>query len=213
MEASTTQNFGYMDPQKRVRNALTISIVTAVLLTLSLIATLVISGFAGINTISLITSVICILAAGLSVWLNRRERSDLGIGILIMALILKTASDVFLVKGQAIPTGISSIIIVSGIAILSLPQKWVSRAVIASFIVVVPTIILDQYTTDIPLSPIPTAATTISLILGLAYLFIIATQFQIFPTSHKAHYNFSASHSSTAHCARLANIFNDARSS
>jgi GAF domain-containing protein/HAMP domain-containing protein len=185
MEETTSQKFDHVDPQKRSRNALTISIVTGALLTLSLIAVLLIGGPAGINIISLVTLLLCIVASALSVWLSRRGNSDLGIGILIVALIVTAAADVFVEKGQAIPTGITNIIVVSGIATFALSQKWASRAVIASFTVALSTIILDQFTTAVPASATPQVSTLISLVLGLIYFFVIAVQFKNFSLRNK----------------------------
>lgn len=167
-----------MDKQKRERNAFNISVTAAIMLAISLLAVYIFNRSSKVDAISTTALSLSILAAGVSAWLSRRGKSELGIGLLIAGLIVTTISRVFAAKGLAIQTGITNIVLVSAIAVYTLPQKWIGRAVLASFLAASAAIIIDQYTSNIPAAAFPQAATIIALILSGAYLLVIALQFK-----------------------------------
>ncbi|MBK9601910.1 MAG: GAF domain-containing protein [Anaerolineales bacterium] len=179
-----------IDRQKQERNAFSISVITAGLLTLSLIAALVFSRSSSLDIISLAGLIASILGALISAWLSRRNKSELGIGLLISILILVAASRVFITKGQAVSTGITNIIIVSGIAFYTLSRRWAGVAIMVSSLVTAATIIIDQYTVGVPTSSSPQTANIIAAILGVVYLVVIATQFRDFPLRIKLIFGF-----------------------
>lgn len=180
MQENSTINLQTMEKQKRERNAFNVSVVTAIMLTLSLLAAYIFNPSTTVDVISLSALSVSIVAAGVSVWLSRRGKSELGIILILAALTLTTVTRIFIAKGLAIPTGITNIIIVSGIAFYTLEQKWVSRAIMVSFLVASATIIIDQYTVNIPESSNPQAATLIALVLSAVYLVVIGLQFKNF---------------------------------
>ena len=185
MQENNTYNLQTMDKQKRERNAFNISVGTAVMLSLSLLAAYIFTPSPKVDVISLAALSLSILATGISAWLSRHGKSELGIGLILAGLILTIISRVFVTKGLAIPTGITNIILVSAIAFYTLPQKWIGRAVLVSFLVASATIIIDQYTVGIPESTAPQTVTLIALVLGGIYLLVIAFQFKNFPLRTK----------------------------
>ena len=173
------------DEARRAKNAFNISIITAVMFVLIVVMTIVVNRSAITDLISLVSVLMGAVVAGYSAYLSRRGKSDLGILLLISTLILIVISRVFVQKGLAIPTGIVHIILVSSIAIYTLPTKWIGRAITAAFINAVITILIDQSTVDVPPSPQPEFAIGISLVLGLIYLIILAMQFPKLPLRAK----------------------------
>jgi GAF domain-containing protein/HAMP domain-containing protein len=173
------------DEARRAKNAFNISIVTAVALLSIVAATIVVNGGVVDDIRSVVAVLIGAVVAGVSAWLSRRGKSDLGILLVIAAIILIVASRVFVQQGLAIPTGIVHIILVSSIAIYTLPAKWIGRVITAAFINAVITIIIDQFTVDLPTSSQPGFALGISLTLGLVYLVILAFQFPRLPLRGK----------------------------
>jgi hypothetical protein len=173
------------DEARRAKNAFNISIITAVVFTLIVVVTAIVNRSLVSDLLSVVVIMLGAVVAGFSAWLSRRGKSDLGILMVISALILIVASRVFVQKGLAIPTGIVHIILISSIAIYTLPSRWIGRAITAAFINAVATIIIDQFTVDIPVSPQPEFAVGISLVLGAIYLIILAFQFPRLPLRGK----------------------------
>jgi hypothetical protein len=173
---------------KRAKNADNISVITAVLFGLIVATTFAVNI---INRTS-VTDVISVSIVGagvvvaiVSARLSRRGKSDLGILLIMAVSTLIVYSRIFAEKGLAIPTGIVYIILVSSIAIYTLPPKWVGRAITVAFINLAVTIILDQFTVGVPVSPSPGLAIGISVVLGVIYLVILITQFSKLPLRAK----------------------------
>ncbi|HMU91862.1 MAG TPA: GAF domain-containing protein [Anaerolineales bacterium] len=175
--------------QQLDRNAFNISVITALLLGLALGVAYLLSP-TSLDTISLVGLLAGIFSAGTSIWLSRRQKSEIGIGILITALIAISVSQVFVRKGQALATSITNIIIISGISFYTLRRKWAGWAIMASFLMASVTVVIDQFTTGVPESSRPEAATAIAVGLSLIYLVIIALQFKNFPLRVKLIFGF-----------------------
>ena len=187
MQENGIQNIQLTDEQKRKRNASTISVVTAVLLALSLIAAYV---FGSIDLLSSSVIALAIIASSVSIWLSRHNKSDLGIGLIIFSLLSIMVTRVFIEKGLAIPIGITNLITVSGIAFYTLDRAWASRAIMASFFTAAATIIIDQFTVGIPQTTLPQAATIIAAIVSITYLVLIIWQIRNFPLRTKLIFGF-----------------------
>src|SRR5258706_2731486 len=170
---------------KRANNAFNISVITSLMFGLLVAISVFINRSFATDIISLSALAVGAVVAATSAVLSRRGKSDLGILLLIAALIAIVASRVFVQKGLAIPTGIVHIILVSSIAIYTLPPKWVSRVIMLAFINTAVTIVVDQFTTGVPTSPQPQIAIIISSVLGLIYLAILARQFPSLPLRAK----------------------------
>jgi GAF domain-containing protein/HAMP domain-containing protein len=173
---------------KRAKNARQVSIVTAVLFALVVVTTFAIN-IINRTTVTDIVSV-SIVGAGavvamVSARLSSRGKSDLGILLILAISTVIVISRVFAQKGLAIPTGIVYIILVSSMAIYTLPPKWVGSVITIAFAVAAITIVADQFTVDVPVSAQPQFAIIISLVLGGIYLIILAIQFPSLPLRAK----------------------------
>ena len=156
-----------LDETRQTKNAFNISVVTAILLGLTLLATFAVNRSFTSDTISTATLAAGVLVAGGSAWLCRRGRSNVGIILILATLTLIVGSRVFIQKDLAIPTGIVHIILVSSVAIYTLPAKLIGRVITSASLVAVATIIADQFTTGVPASPTPEIATYIALAIGI----------------------------------------------
>ncbi len=173
---------------KRAKNAYKVSLVTAVLfglMAVTIFAINIINGTPVTDIVSASLVVVGAVLAVISARLSRRGKSDLGILLIMATSTLIVIGRVFAQKGLAIPTGIVYIIVVSSIAIYTLPPKWVGRAITIAFITAVFTIIVDQFTVDVPTTARPQLAIIIALVLAAIYLIILAIQFPNLPLRAK----------------------------
>ena len=187
---TTEQTSPKIDAQAatHAKNAYRVSIVTAILFGLIVVATFAVN-FINRTSVTDIVSV-SIVGAGavlavISARLSRRGKSDLGILLIVAAATGIVVSRVFAQKGLAIPTGIVYLILVSSIAIYTLSLKWIGRVITIAFIIAVITIVADQFTVDVPASAQPEVAIVISLILSAVYLIILAIRFPSLPLRAK----------------------------
>ena len=166
--------------EQRAKNAFNLSIGTAILLGLLLLVTIIVNRSLTKDLVAVVTLTTGAIVFGISAWMSRRNRSDLGVVLNIAALSLIIISRVFIQKGLAIQTGVVYIVLISALAIYTLPQKWAGRAVILAFITALFTIIVDQYTSGLPQSSSAQYVTWISVIVGVIYMFAIGLQFPHF---------------------------------
>lgn len=162
---------------QRERNTYRFSVGAAVLFILILIITFFVDQSGTFETASKVALALCIVCFVISAVLSRRGMSTTGSLIMIGALILFTLSRVFITKGLAIPSGIINIIVVTTIAIYTLPTKWINRVITIAFINAAIAIFLDQITTGIPTTDRPEVSNIISIVIGVIYLFILLLQF------------------------------------
>jgi GAF domain-containing protein/HAMP domain-containing protein len=162
---------------QRERNTYRFSVGAAVLFILILITTFFVeqSGPSGIaSTLAILFCIVCFFISAL---MSRRGMSTTGSLIMIGSLILFTFSRVFITKGLAIPSGIINVIVVTTIAIYTLPTKWINRVITIAFVNAAVCIFLDQITTGIPTTDRPEVSNIISIAIGVIYLFILLLQF------------------------------------
>jgi hypothetical protein len=161
----------------RERNAYRFSVGAAVLFILILIITFVVNQSGTFETASTFAILFCIICFVVSAVLSRRGMGTAGSLIMIGALILFTFSRVFITKGLAIPSGVINIIVVTTIAIYTLPNKWINRVITIAFANAAIAIFLDQVLTGIPTTDRPEVSNIISIVIGVIYLFILLLQF------------------------------------
>lgn len=153
------------------------SIGSVVLFSLIILTTFIVNKSFTSDIPSTTTLVICVLASIISTILSRRGMSVVGILLLIGSLIFLTATRVFIAKGLAISSGLINIIVVTTIAVYTLPRRWVSRVITVAFITAAVAIIADQFLEGIPSTSNPEIANTISFIVGIIFLIILVLQF------------------------------------
>ncbi len=183
---NTTQDA--MSSERRAKNAFNISVATAIIFSL-IVLTIIISNFINQTSLDETTTITTVgLGAVMSIAsaiLSRRSKSDVGIILVISTLMLIVIGRVFIQKGFAIPSGLLHVLLVSSIAITTLPQKWVGRVISISFIIAISTIIIDQFTVGVPSSSDPALANSISLIIGFIYIIILGSQYSGLPLRTK----------------------------
>ncbi len=182
---STTNIASNLSDEQRAKNAFSLSIGTAILFSLLLVVTIIVNRSFTTDPVALMTLTASAVVFGMSAWLSRRKRSNLGTIFNIAILTLIIISRVFIQKGLAIQTGIVYIILISSIAVYTLPPKWAGRTVIMAFITALFTIIVDQNTSGIPQSSYAQYVTWISVIVGIIYMLVIGVQFPNFPLRTK----------------------------
>ncbi len=173
---------------QRAKNAFNISIFTAVLFVLIILTTVISDYINRVSSIDFVTLGIVglgVVTSIISAILSRRQKSDLGIFLILATLVTIVITRVFVQKGLGISSGIVHIILVSSIAIYTLPAKWIGRAVITSFVVAIFTIVVDQFTSGVPVSRNPEFANLLSVIIGSIYLVVLATQLPNLPLRTK----------------------------
>ncbi len=176
--AESTSSSTPNNPSGSIINyAFRFSVGSAILFTIVLIATFIINNSVSSDIYSSLTLGICILASIISAWLSRRSASVSGVLIMIASLIMLTFTRVFIAKGLAISSGIINIIVVTTIAIYTLPRKWTSWVLPIAFVNAAITILLDQYLEGIPSTSNPQIANIISFIIGGIFLLILLFQF------------------------------------
>lgn len=176
---------GNLTDEQRAKNAFNISIGTAILLGLLLLVTIIVNQSFAKDPSAIITLAAGAVVFSISAWLSRRKRSSLAMIFNIAILTLIIISRVFIQKGLAIQIGIVYIVLISSLAVYTLPPKWVGRAILSAFITALFTIIVDQFTTGIPQSSSAQYVTWISVVVGIIYLIVIALQFQNFSLRSK----------------------------
>ncbi|MCE9647583.1 MAG: GAF domain-containing protein [Chloroflexi bacterium] len=159
---------------RRARNTFVISLGAVLLLAILLGVT----ALARQNINSILTLALGMVIFGLSAWLSRNNRHDLAAAINIFSLSAMILSRVFFQKGLAIQVGVIYFVLISAISIYTLPGKWIARAILFSFLLALLTIIIDQYTVGVPLSPAVGLTTGMAVLVGAIYLFILAIQFR-----------------------------------
>jgi GAF domain-containing protein/HAMP domain-containing protein len=159
---------------RRARNTFVISLGVMILLAVLL----AITALAGQNINSILTLALGMLIFGLSAWLSRNNRFDLAASINIISLSAMILSRVFFQKGLAIQVGVIYFVLISGISIYTVRERWIARTILFSFLLVLLTVIIDQYTVGVPLSPVAGLTTGMAVLVGAIYLIILAVQFR-----------------------------------
>ncbi len=162
---------------QRERNAYLFSIGSAILFTVIISLTFIVNRSFTADIPTTITLGICVIASIVSTILCRRGMSIVGVLIMLSSLILLNSAQVFITKGFAISTGIINIIVVTTIAIYTLPRKWAARAITTVFITSALSIYADQIIQDVPTSDNPEFANFVAITIGIIYLFILLLQF------------------------------------
>lgn len=162
---------------QRTNYAYRFSVGSIILFVLVILTTFFVNKSFTSDLLSLITLAICLIASILSARFSLQGKSVPGILILLGSLIFLTTSRVFIARGLAISSGIINIIVVTSIAIYTLPRKWVTWVVTAAFINAAVTILLDQYLEGIPATTNPEVANIISFVFGAIFLVILLLQF------------------------------------
>lgn len=183
--ASITGVGANLTDEKKAKNAFVISIGTAILLGVLLVLTVVFNRSFTEDPSALIALVSGTIVFGVSAWLSRRNKSNIAMLFNIFALSAIIVSRVFVQKGLSIQIGIVYIVLISAIAVYTLPSKWIGWTVIFSFVIASVTIIGDQFTTGLPLSTSSGYVTWISGIVGVIYMIAIAIRFPSFPLRTK----------------------------
>jgi len=116
----------------------------------------------------------------ISMGLIRRGRPDLGMGIIIVGILVIFPIASLLVTGIGLVLGLGVVLVNSTIVAQTLPQRYASRAISASVMVGVATLLLDLYGGDYRLA-IPVLQTFLPAIIGvliLIYGVFVARQFR-----------------------------------
>ncbi len=168
------------DERKRQQYAFAISVATAALLLLGQLLTIIFNSSPTANVISTITLSIGFLLAAASAWLCLRGKNNIGIGLILLGFSIIYVSRIFVAKGYSIPIGILYIVLMSATAYFTLLHNWVGRVILFSLLVALSTVILDQYTRDIPESSASQVTILIALILAAIFLLAVVLQFKKF---------------------------------
>ncbi len=168
------------DLEKRAKNAFNICVSTGVIFILIAASAMFVSRSIQLG-LSLYLILLTIAAAFVGAWLSRRGKSDLGVLLVIAALLVTIFGRVFVQQGLSIPNGVTNIVLISAIAVYALSPKWIGRVIALSFLATIVTVIIDQYTTNrIPAVSSSETGMTTALILGAIYLAIVASRFSKF---------------------------------
>jgi GAF domain-containing protein/HAMP domain-containing protein len=151
-------------PQKeearRERNALAVSVTTGILfLVISIILGSIgyfengLNGLWGVGVTGLVS-----LAAFLSALQVSRGRAIPGITMLIVTILVLACILPFIARGQGLALAIIVLILVAGIASVSLPPAWTRVAIISAFVIAIFVVLTDLYLpyTGQPANPIYT---------------------------------------------------------
>jgi len=151
-------------PQKeearRERNALAVSVTTGILfLVISIILGSIgyfengLNGLWGVGVTGLVS-----LAAFLSALQVTRGRAVPGITMLIVTILVLACILPFIARGQGLALAIIVLILVAGIASVSLPPAWTRVAIISAFVIAIFVVLTDLYLpyTGQPANPIYT---------------------------------------------------------
>lgn len=151
-------------PQKeearRERNALAVSVTTGILfLVISIILGSIgyfengLNGLWGVGVTGLVS-----LAAFLSALQVSRGRAVPGITMLIVTILVLACILPFIARGQGLALAIIVLILVAGIASVSLPPAWTRAAIISAFVIAIFVVLTDLYLpyTGQPANPIYT---------------------------------------------------------
>ncbi len=99
-----------------------------------------------------------VIAALVSMWLCRQERSALGITLILAGMMITTITIPLVVSGRATQFALVAMVLIITIATQGLPQKQANRAIIIGAVVMIITVLLDWW---IPIPrPVPTVAAT-----------------------------------------------------
>ncbi|MFQ5616670.1 MAG: GAF domain-containing protein [Anaerolineales bacterium] len=131
--------------ETQVRNAFRISLITAGALGLMAVYFFVTEG-AEHRFLDSSVQTGLVSAAGLfSAWLARRGRSNLGIGLLIVIMLMAATVGAFTVGGQGILIAMTTLILIFGIATTTLPRTLANRAVTPTVVAAVVFVLLDLF--------------------------------------------------------------------
>ncbi len=164
--------------EQRAKNSFALSLCIAILLAILLTLTIIINQSITKDVVTVVTLAAGILIFGTSMWLSRRNRPELATAINIVSLSVMIVSRVFIQKGIALQVGVIYFVLISAMAIYTLPRKWVGRVIIFTFLVTIFTVIVDQYTEGVQVASQSEYITWLSILVGAIYLLVLATQFQ-----------------------------------
>lgn len=177
-EFINTQN-PQMEEGKRAEAGRNIGLATAVLIALATaIPNIIYPQFINFRLIAINIGlvILSLIGAGLA----SRGRPSAGSFLIIAAVLMNVIARVFIVKGLAIPIGLLALIIVLVIAMNTLRVNQVGLVIVGSFVVVAISVLVDQYTVNVPYSETLPIVTPITLILSVIYLGILSFEFNKF---------------------------------
>ena len=166
---------------EQVRNAFRISLGTACAMGLILISYVVFPPTYSYANETTILTVLVGLAGLLSTWLSRRQRSNLGIIILIIVLQFAILVTGIRTSGMGVVLALITLVITFGIATASLPSRISNLTIALAIIIGVAAILLDltePWQREPVENPIMMWATGGGL--TLLFLYVIARQFQTY---------------------------------
>lgn len=175
------------------RNTFRIGIGTGILFSLiSIISTIstIQTGLYAFGGIAM-TSVIALVSFS-SAYLARHGKAQIGSAVLVSSILLLSLSLPLLAKGQGIPLAVLTVIVVSSIAVYTLTNVWVLRAVATSVFIGISIILADAYLPDPGIPNNPQITYIISIIAGIIYAIAVARRFGSFPLRAKLVISFVA---------------------
>jgi len=184
------------DPQKhltehnqaswRARNTFRIGLGTGVLFGLISIVSTISTIQTGLNAFGGIAMTAVIAAVSFfAAYLARRGNAQTGSVILVSSILLLSLSLPLIAKGQGIPLAALTVIVVSSIAVYTLTNAWMLRAVTASILIGLSIILTDVFLPDPGIPNDPQVTNVISIIAGFLYAIAVARRFSAFPLRAK----------------------------
>ncbi len=168
--------------KRRKQNALVISLVTGILLTLVL-AYLIPAAYSenGMDGLwGIIPAIAVALAAYGSVLMIIRDRITLGIGVLISTILLASLSLPIFAHGQGLSLGVMVLVLVAGISSATLSSLWATRAIGSAFVISLIIVLTDLYFPGSSLPTDPRYTNAIAVIMSAVYVFFILRRFNTY---------------------------------
>ncbi len=175
------------------RNTFNVGVGTGILFSLiSLVSTIStiqtgLYAFGGI----VMTAVIALVSFS-SAYLARHGKAQIGSAVLVSSILLLSLLLPLLAKGQGIPLAVLTVIVVSSIAVYTLTNAWVLRAVAASILIGISIILADAFLPDPGIPNNPQITYIITIIAGIIYSITVARRFGGFPLRVKLVVSFVA---------------------
>jgi GAF domain-containing protein/HAMP domain-containing protein len=167
---------------RQERNAYWISLITGILLGIVSIITLIATiqtklySFSGIVVTTLVS-----IAAFVSAWLSKKQRTTLGSAILLGTILLLSLGLPIMAKGQGLALGVMVAMLVSGIATATLSSLWAGRATLAAVFVGIVITLVDLYTpADFGTPTDPRFTIPIAIVVSILYAFFVLNRFPRF---------------------------------
>ena len=169
------------DPEIRAgrqKTAYRISLATGILMVIVAIASIIISVVGNQTYLGAVISLVIGIAGLISAWFNRKGRVETGIWILVITLLATNPFTVMLSSGLGIVAGLLVIVTVSAVTVSTLPRSKALKAIIASVVVAVITIISDQFYQGSRSTVDPITAPAFIGVIGIAYSVYLFRQYR-----------------------------------